>query len=634
MPLLTLLQLPVPPPSAFADTGNVPLAVASLAVAVEVHNLSGNFGLKSEIILPSITDVAGDEELILKIIHTDPDFLGISLYLWNSERSLYISKEIKKRNPRTIIILGGPEVGSDNLTLLKKGVFDYAIEGEAEHIFPLLLTNLLLGLSPKTIPNLLLREKNGNVSVSSLKSSPDFSLSKYKSPYLTGHITVEKFRSTYIESVRGCRSQCTYCFYPKSSTVLRSIDIEETTFLLKTLKEKGAREIVFLDPTFNHRPQFIDFLSAIYDLNRDKQLKFFAELRPEGITIEIAKKLARANFYKLELGLQSVNKETLKRVKRFGSPEKVAEVAKMLSGEGIQLLIDLIIGLPGDSPIDIEKGIEFFKKNNLEEWVQAFILSVLPGTELRKTAKKQKISFMKTPPYRVVQTETFSTIQLAESLLLAEENLGHRLDEYPRPLLCDKGGDINDVLEIDLDKGSIFSELKKPGARHLSLRISGSKLYENIDSIKKIILNKIKVDPFCTLDVVLLPKKEFPLNLIDELNIFINKQKSSYLSYVLTHRNENLQRRLIVLLNNEYAFNKLWVSDLLYDVPVFLDSSINFAIKNYKKIGYELPKIRILENKISKRDWENLKKCDTESITFKNRDLEKKWNREVLLYSD
>jgi radical SAM superfamily enzyme YgiQ (UPF0313 family) len=633
MPLLTLLQLPVPPPSAFAETGNVPLAVASLAVATEVHNLQKDFGLKTDIILPSVTDRAGDEELIQNIVEKDPDFLGVSLYLWNSERSLYISEEIKKRNPRTKIIIGGPEVCSDNLNLLEKGDFDFALEGEAEHIFPLLLSNLLQNKSVESIPNLYYKTNNGSLTFSNQKSSPDFPLSKYKSPYLTGHLPVENFRSTYIESVRGCKSQCTYCFYPKSSNVLRSIDIKETSDLLKHLKEKGAREIVFLDPTFNHRPSFSEFLDAIYDLNRDNQLKFFAELRPEGITIDIAKKLSRAGFYKLELGMQSINKETLKRVKRFGSPEKVAEVSKILTGEGIQLLIDLIIGLPGDTPLDVEKGIEFFKKNNLDEWVQAFILSVLPGTELRRTAVEQNITYMITPPYRVIQTESFSNMQLSESLLLAEENLGHRLDEYPRPMLSESSNYF-DVLEIDLDNFKENNQLIKPGSRHFSLRIIGNNLYEKINLIKKIITSKIKIDPYCTLDVVIIPKNEFPLNLIDELIIFLNSQNSSYLSFVLTHRNENLKRRLVVLLKNDINYNQLWVKDLMYDVPVFIDCSVSFATQNIKKIGYELPRVRILEDEIANIDWKKLKKCDGESITFKNRELEKKWNNEVLLYSD
>ena len=45
--------------------------------------------------------------------------------------------------------------------------------------------------------------------------------------------------------------------------------------------------------------------------------------------------LAKAGFTKLELGLQSVNRDTLKRVKRGGSPGKVADAAKMLQPQDV-----------------------------------------------------------------------------------------------------------------------------------------------------------------------------------------------------------------------------------------------------------------------------------------------------------
>ena len=66
---------------------------------------------------------------------------------------------------------------------------------------------------------------------------------------------VEAHRSTYIETVRGCRSHCTYCFYPRSSNVLRVLDVQRCAQLVGALRERGAREVVFLDPTFNHRPE-------------------------------------------------------------------------------------------------------------------------------------------------------------------------------------------------------------------------------------------------------------------------------------------------------------------------------------------------------------------------------------------
>ena len=138
--------------------------------------------------------------------------------------------------------------------------------------------------------------------------------------------------STYVETVRGCRSHCTFCFYPRSSSVLRVLDVERSAALVASVRDQGAREVVFLDPTFNHRPGFEPLLEALARVNPDRALSFFAEVRAEGLTAEHAAMLARAGFTRLEIGLQSVNRETLKRVKRGGSPEKVAAAPDVASG--------------------------------------------------------------------------------------------------------------------------------------------------------------------------------------------------------------------------------------------------------------------------------------------------------------
>ena len=73
---------------------------------------------------------------------------------------------------------------------------------------------------------------------------------------------------------------------------------------------------MFLDPTFNHRPGFDALLRALRDVNRDGQLRFFAELRAEGLTDEHADLLAACGFHRVEIGLQSVNKRALAKTRR------------------------------------------------------------------------------------------------------------------------------------------------------------------------------------------------------------------------------------------------------------------------------------------------------------------------------
>lgn len=636
MSKLKLVQLPVPPPAAMAATGNVPLAAGSLAVSAKTHGFDKK-GLQIEVIEPVFTDIAGDTELADSIAKDEPAFLGLSLYLWNTERSLHIAREVKKRSPRTTILIGGPEVNPDNPFVLGQDGYDIAVSGEAEDLFPVILQKLLEKESLKGISNISVREQNGKMGEFGLMRKIDFPLTDYKSPYLEGFIQVDPLRSTYLETVRGCKSSCAYCFYPRSSNVLRTLDIDKSKELIRELKKRGAKELVFLDPTFNHRPGFEALVDSIIEVNSDKHLGMFGEFRAEGINPAVAKKLAKAGFNRIEIGMQSVNKDTLKRVKRYGSPELVAEAAKMLLGEGIELLLDLIVGLPGDTPEDVLRGLEFFNKHGLSEWVQVFPLSVLPGTALRRDAEKEGLIFHPGPPYRIESTASFTGEEIYNSLNIAEEVLDRRLDEFPRPHLIDEVDSKNDVLTIDFDKDADFSisKVSNPMSRHACIQFKGNNLYEKRELILKAIKNRIAVDPYSVLDIALVPKNPFPLDLLEMIKREFEKAPQSYLSRALSHRGENLQRRLVVIIREENHFSRDWISDVLSFADIYEDMSIEKAIKLSSKLGVNRPFARIINDSVEEKDWKALvKKADPEAVVFKRRNLEFRWMLDALGYGE
>ncbi|ABZ93740.1 Fe-S oxidoreductase [Leptospira biflexa serovar Patoc strain 'Patoc 1 (Ames)'] len=638
MAKIQFLQLPVPPPSYFAATGNVPLAAASLASCLESKQ-DPILGISPIVIPPEDTDSLGDLDLIDRICKEGPDFLGLSLYLWNTERSLYIAKEVKKRNPDIQILIGGPEVNEDNPYVLGETGFDIAVSGEAEHSFRSLMKGLLNKESLENFENVAHRKSDGTLSPFGVSVPANFPLTDFPSPYTTGHLQVNPKRSTYLETVRGCKSQCTYCFYPKSSQSLRTLDIKETIHLISNLKGKGAKELVFLDPTFNHRPGFESFLDAIAEVNADGQMTMFAELRSEGVTPKLATKLRKAGFNRIELGLQSVNEETLKRVKRYGSPHKVAEVAKMLAGEGIDLLLDLIIGLPGDTPDDVERGIHFFLEHGLGEWVQAFPLSVLPGTSMRKDAKKEGLIFMPTPPYRILETPTFSQEALRDSVYFAEDLLERRLDEFPRPFLCEWNPKVSDRFDwypensTEKRKLASFQSMER-GTRHQSIWFHPETLSKNLAQILNSMGEKIEKEPFCTIDFVIELVEVPNTKDIQSIETFLDSKRKSYLSRTLAYRGENLQHRLVFVIPREMEPLRNWRNSL--------DGSESFLVyetipaESIQSLDPEESHFYLVEGeRITPKDWAHLKDTmDPETINFVSRKWEERWSIEVLGYGE
>ena len=128
-----MLQLPVPSSPAL----NTPLAAGYLAAYAEAQGLGE---LAHITILPrAIADHAGDAALVDAIVARAPNLLGLSLYTWNSERSLAVALRAKQRLPRMRVVVGGPELQPDNHWLLAHPAVDFAVLGEGEQSFVELL---------------------------------------------------------------------------------------------------------------------------------------------------------------------------------------------------------------------------------------------------------------------------------------------------------------------------------------------------------------------------------------------------------------------------------------------------------------------------------------------------------------
>lgn len=637
-PRLKLIQLPVPQPAALSTTGNVPLAAGSLAVATRTHDLQER--LQVEIVQPRHADRWGDSCLADWVAQGEPEFLGLSLYLWNVERSLHLAAEVKRRSPRTKVIIGGPEVNADNPFVLKHDCFDLAVSGEAEDLFAALMHELLAGRLPAEMPGVAIRTQ-GNLTSFGPAPTANFPLTTYPSPYLEGLLAIEPEASAYIETVRGCRSHCTFCFYPRSSPSLRMLDPEHTRRLLTHLKDHGAQEVVFLDPTFNHRPDFLEILKTLSEVNHDHQLSFFAEIRAEGFTEEHARRMAEAGFHKVEIGLQSVNLNTLKITRRGGSPKVVANAARMLKRHNVRMLVDLIIGLPGDTKEDVAEGVDFLMNHDLAEAAQVFPLSMLPGTAMRASATQNGLLYDELPPYRIRRTPLMSESEMLEALLDAEDCLQRRLDEFPRPHLVNPAQDLRppDVFQINLDdsKEKWRHAIRQPGAQHVALWFQAKDLYARRGRISEVLDRRFDLDPFAIVDLVLAPSRPFPMNLLEFLTGKIRSAPQSYASRWLSHRRENAQHRVCVVLERGKKFEKDYLDHLMQYVPVFQRTTWHQAFAKAALLNESVPGALVdgpLPNMTSLEFQEFRNLVDPEAVIFADREFEAAWIREAVGYRE
>jgi len=69
-----------------------------------------------------------------KILHHNPNIIGIGVYIWNAKEVQELLHIIKKISPNTLIVLGGPEV-SYQLLRINFDQADFIVQGEGEISF-------------------------------------------------------------------------------------------------------------------------------------------------------------------------------------------------------------------------------------------------------------------------------------------------------------------------------------------------------------------------------------------------------------------------------------------------------------------------------------------------------------------
>ncbi len=407
-----LVQLPVPSSPAL----NTPLAAGYLQAYAEAQGL----GELAEIaMLPRVLlDSGGDAALLEAIVARRPDLLALSLYTWNSERSLALALRAKAALPDLLVVAGGPEVQADNQWLITHPALDLAALGEGEQTFAELLAALAGGARPgdpalAAIAGLGVRGPDG-----ALHFGPErvalSDLSVVPSPYLAGHLELPSDGVLMVEVSRWCPYSCGFCLYGRNMGPRlgsRYFGLERVLAEIAWGRARGVRKVHFVEANLNLVPIFWPLMRALADLNADRRLTFYAELRGEHLTDEVVAALDAANVRVVEVGLQTANPAALKAAYRRTDLSKWAAGTRRLYAREISVLLDVILGLPADDAAGVAETLAFIEREGLGPH-DIFTLQVLPGTAVRREAAQYAMAFQERPPYYVLATDRLPYAEL------------------------------------------------------------------------------------------------------------------------------------------------------------------------------------------------------------------------------
>ncbi len=134
--------------------------------------------------------------------------------------------------------------------------------------------------------------------------------------------------------------------------------------------------------------------------------------RPDCLPPDVLKLLFDLNKIKpvwIELGLQTISKETAEYIRRGYELEVYDRAVGMLKSGGIEVITHLIIGLPGETREDILRSVKYVCDSGADG-IKLQLLHVLKGTDLEKEYREGKFEVLSEDEYIEILRECVSII--------------------------------------------------------------------------------------------------------------------------------------------------------------------------------------------------------------------------------
>ncbi len=183
-----------------------------------------------------------------------------------------------------------------------------------------------------------------------------------------------------------------FAVHMKSSV---SEQIEDAINLLQSHGKKTGSKFIAYFQSYSNTYAPIDYLRKLYmeALSSPHIAALSIGTRPDCFSDEIYELLNECNQIKptwIELGLQTIHEKTADFIRRGYPLNTFEETVKRLHDYNIDIIVHIILGLPGESDDDIIKTIHYLNTAGIQG-IKLQLLHILKGTDLADYMPKIKI---------------------------------------------------------------------------------------------------------------------------------------------------------------------------------------------------------------------------------------------------
>lgn len=271
---------------------------------------------------------------------------GIMLYSFASAQAEEVRREVESSKVEAVYVAGGPHPSARPEEVLQH--FDYVVIGEGEATLPELIGVIKVGGDPEKVRGIAYK-KDGALRITPRRDNVD--LDKYP-PFRPPIFSP-------IEISRGCPWGCAYCQTPRlfgKRMRHRSIStILKYARCYSDLRFTSPNSFAYGSDGVHPRIDKVELLlKSLFELEKSIYFGTFpSEVRPDFVSeesLDLVVKYCKNRH--LSIGGQSGSDRVLRAVGRGHDVEAVRRACEICLDRGIVPNLDLIVGLPKETPED------------------------------------------------------------------------------------------------------------------------------------------------------------------------------------------------------------------------------------------------------------------------------------------
>ncbi len=345
---------------------------------------------------------------IIDRIPKDSKVIGFSLMFsgeWPVVRDLIT--EVRRYFPNALFVGGGEHITSlPEYSLKDCQALNVCIRGEGEHTFLKLIkayqeTGSFKGVSGTAYldeENVFHQDEYPPPRIRKIDEIgwpfwPDSYLEKFWESGKSFGVATEKDMPFIVS--RGCPYQCTFCSSPDMWTtryLLRDVNdvIDEAKHYVERF---GITSLQFYDLTaITKKKWIVEFCNKLLEERIQLSWSLPSGTRSEALDGESLKLLKKTGCNYLVYAPESGSLRTLKKIKKKIELDQLSESALEAKRQKLTIRINLIIGFPEETWVDIFKTVFYGLKMSAYgvDEVPLFIFSPYPGTEIFKKLENEK----------------------------------------------------------------------------------------------------------------------------------------------------------------------------------------------------------------------------------------------------